>query len=404
MKTIFQSTKKIKMLKFLFIIALLAIGSCQEADINNTSVITCPIETDPQSKTNSKSAAFQSLMDEYKRKGLPGITLMVEDGTGVFIGSAGMADIEKNVKMQPCHISKAASVTKMIMAVLTMKLQEEGVLNINDPLTKYLSASDLEDIENADQITVKNLMQHSTGIYDVITDQGFYLQVLNDPTKHWLPHELLKYVRGRKAYFPANTSAAYSNTNYLLLSMAIDKAAGIHNSQLLRSKILEPLGLTDTYVFYHEGLPENKIAQGYFDLYKNGKIINLSNWNTGSGNGYGGIYSTVMDLHHFMKALFVDKTILTEASLNQMLEFNESVNESRKYLGVGLFKDFIDLKPGLYAYGHRGRDLAYTADLFYFPIQGAIMSLEVNYGSDSDSDLKPVFVEFRDKVALLIAE
>ncbi|MEX2232524.1 MAG: hypothetical protein WD824_10205, partial [Cyclobacteriaceae bacterium] len=53
----------------------------------------------------------------------------------------------------------------------------------------------------------------------------------------------------------------------------------------------------------------------------------------------------------FLKALFVDKTMLTDESLDQMLQFNKSVNESRKYLRVGLFKDFIDLKAGLYAYG-----------------------------------------------------
>jgi D-alanyl-D-alanine carboxypeptidase len=211
-------------------------------------------------------------------------------------------------------------------------------------------------------------------------------------------------VRGKDAKFPANSTAGYSNTNTLLLSMAIEKATGIPHSQLLHSKIIDPLELSDTYYFYHDALPEKQVAQGYFDLYQNGKIANLTNWNTGSGNGYGGIYSTVMDLHAFMKALFIDKTLLTDASLNQMLDFNENVIEVRKYLGVGLFKDFIDLKTGFFGYGHRGRDLAYSADLFYFPQQNAILSLEVNYGNDTESDLKPIFLEFRDKLALLIAQ
>lgn len=399
----FISILKGNVIKLLVTTASLLI-SCQELEITESTQLSCPIESDSQYKTSSKSTDFQNLMDEYKTKGLPGINLMIEDASGIFIGSAGMADIDKKIKMQPCHITKIASLTKMYMSVLTLKLQEEGKLNINDPLTNYLSSSDLKDIANADQVTLKNLMQHSTGIYDVISDPGFYLQVLNDPTKHWQPGSLLKYVRGKKADFPANTSAGYSNTNTLLLSMALNKASGVHHNVALHSRILEPLQLNDTYYNYHDPLPENQVAQGYFDLYKNGKIVNLSNWNPGSGNGYGGIYSTVMDLHQFMKALFVDKTILSDASLNQMLEFNETVNESRKYLGVGLFKDFIDLKPGLFAYGHRGRDLAYSADLFYFPQQGAIMALAVNYGNDSDSDLKPVFLEFRDKLALLIAE
>jgi D-alanyl-D-alanine carboxypeptidase len=389
---------------FAGILILIWATGCQKAEITHTSNVPCALSEDPQFKTNPKSVRFQALMDEYKKKGLPGINLLIDDPSGRFIGSAGMADIEKKVKMTPCHITKIASLTKMFMGVLTLKLQEEGILNINDPLTKYLSKTDLEDIENADRVTLKNLLNHSTGIYEVIEDQGFYLQVLNDPTKHWYPADLLKYVRGKKAVFPAKTTSGYSNTNTLLLSMAINQATGAHHNKALHSRILDPLELRDTYYNFHDPLPDSRVAQGYFDLYKNGKIINLSNWNTGSGNGYGGMYSTVTDMHKFMKSLFVDKTLLNDTSLNRMLEFNEAVVESRKYLGVGLFKDFIDLKPGFFGYGHRGRDLAYSADLFYFPGQKAIMAMQVNYGTDSDSDLKPVFIEFRDKVALLIAE
>lgn len=387
---------------FSFILGI--ISGCKKEEITHTTNFSCPISGDPANSANSKSARFQVLMNTYKKKGLPGINLLVEDSTGLFIGSAGMADIEKKVRMQPCHITKIASITKMFMCVLALKLQEDGKLDIRKPVSEYLSASELDEIENAGSVTVQNLMNHSSGIYDVIKDQGFYLQVLNDPTRHWDPADLLRFVRGKKAIFPPNSSSGYSNTNTLLLSLIINKSTGVHHSKLLHNYLFTPLNLNDTYYNYHDALPENKVAQGYFDLYKNRKIINLSNWNTGSGNGYGGIYSTVGDLHTFMKALFVNKTILADSSLSRMMEFNEQVLESRKYLGLGIFKDFIDLQPGFYGYGHRGRDLAYSADLFYFPSRKTILAMQVNYGTDSDSDLKPVFIEFRDKVAELIAE
>jgi D-alanyl-D-alanine carboxypeptidase len=387
-----------------FVVVFYIAFGCEVEDITQTSLQNCTVELVASSKSHPRSAALQELMDEYVGRGLPAINLMVSDPAGTFISSSGMADIKNGIRMQPCHISKSASITKMFMTVLTLKLQEEGVLRIDDPLTLYLSSDDLKDIENATQVSLRDLMRHSTGIYDVITDEGFYLQVLNDPTRHWAPSDLLKFVRGKKADFKPNSTSGYSNTNTLLLSMAINKATGVPHSQLLRSKIIEPLGLNDTYYHWHDQLPEKRVAQGYFDLYHNGKILNLSNWNTGSGNGYGGIYSTVMDLHAFMKALLENKTVLSQESLNTMLTFDESVNESRKYLGVGIFKDFIDLKPGLYAYGHRGRDLAYSADLFYFPDQQAIMALAMNYGTDSESNLKSVFLEFRDRLALLISD
>ena len=187
------------------------------------------------------------------------------------------------------------------------------------------------------------------------------------------------------------------------MSVIIEKATGKPHAQVLHEKVLDKLGVQNSYYHWHDALPENRIAQGYFDLYHDGKIENLSNWNTGSGNGYGGLYATVWDLYSFIDALYIKKTLLTQASLNEMLVFHPSV-ENRKNLGVACYRDFIDIgNPNLdYAWGHRGRDLAYTADLDYFPEHKATMALMVNYGTDSESPLKTIFVEFRDEVAKLI--
>jgi D-alanyl-D-alanine carboxypeptidase len=131
--------------------------------------------------------------------------------------------------------------------------------------------------------------------------------------------------------------------------------------------------------------------------------MNLTNWNTGSGNGYGGVYSTVWDMYLFIDALYVKKTLLTQESLDEMLVFHHTI-ESRKQLGVACYKDFIDIGDPEkdYAWGHRGRDLSYSADLDYFPEHNAIMAMIVNYGTDGKSPLKPVFIEMRDKVAEII--
>ena len=110
-------------------------------------------------------------------------------------------------------------------------------------------------------------------------------------------------------------------------------------------------------------------------------------------------------MYLFINALFVDKTLLSQVSLDQMLVFHKTI-ESRKRLGVACFRDFIDIGDTTmdYAWGHRGRDLSYSADLFYFPKHNAIMSMIVNYGTDGDSPLRPVFKEMRDNIAKLIAE
>jgi len=399
---------KLFRLFWLVMVIMIVSQSCEKADVDGPVQLNCLLENDPVYKENPKSAEFQSLIENYVKQGLPGIILLVKDDNGFYIGSAGMADIKKGITLQSCHISKICSITKMELGVAIMRLQEKGMLSLNDPIRNYISADILDKIENCDQpLTIRNLMNHTSGIYEVIEDPGFYLQVLNDPGRHWITDDLLKYVYNKDAMFEFNPdyTAGYCNTNYTLLSMIVEEATNKSHSQVLHEEVIDALGMTNTYYTWHDPLPDNKVAQGYYDLYNNGTLMNLTNWNTGNGNGYGGMYSTVWDMYLLLDALFVRKTLLTQESLDQMLVFNPTV-ESRKLLGVACFKDFIDIGDPEkdYAWGHRGRDLNYSADLLYFPEHNAIMSMIVNYGTDGDSPLRPVFMEMRDDLARLITE
>ncbi len=394
------------LLYFTLLFIFIALQACQKSEVARPGVLNCPLEDKTLYQVNPKSSQYQALIEEYVHKGLPGVILLVKDEQGFYIGSAGMADIKEGIKLQPCHVSKIASITKFMLGVATLRLQEKGFLSVSDPISKYIPQDKLNKISNGNEaITVLNLMNHTTGFYDVIKDQGFYLHVLNDPARHWTPDDLLKYVYNKDALFafnPADT-AGYSNTNYVLLKMVVEAATQKSCSLVLHEEVIDQLGLQDTYSFYDDPLPEGKVAQGYYDLYNNGNIENLSNWNTGSGNGYGGVYSTVWDMYRFIDALFVQKTLLTQASLDQMLVFHPTI-ESRKHLGVSCFKDFIDIGDPEkdFAWGHRGRDLSYSADLDYFPHHNAIMAMIVNYGTDGDTPLRPAFLEMRDKVAKII--
>lgn len=384
----------------------IALDSCRKDEIQRPSTLSCNLVESTTYRANPKSAQFQSLIEKYVKAGLPGITLLVKDDHGFYIGSAGMADIKKGIDMQPCHIAKIASITKFMLGAAVMRLQEKGILSLDDPIKKYLPEGTLAKIANGKEpVSIRNLMNHTSGFYDLIEDNGFYLQVLNNPSKHWNPDDLLQYVYNKPAVFKFNPgdTAAYSNTNYLLLSMIVEKASKKSHSLVMHEEVFDRLNMNDTYYFWHDPLPGGHVAQGYYDLYNNGTLMNLTNWNTGSGNGYGGVYSTVWDMYLFSEALFEKKTLLTQASLDQMLVFHPTV-EARKHLGVACFKDFIDIGDPQkdYAWGHRGRDLSYSADLFYFPEHNAHMSLIVNYGTDGDSPLRDIFKEMRDDVAKLI--
>lgn len=261
----------------------------------------------------------------------------------------------------------------------------------------------IDHVNNARASTVRMLLNHTTGIADVIDDQQFYLVVLNDPSRKWKPDELIRYVYGDQAEFPAGTDATYSNTNFLLLVMVMEKATGQDHAKLLREKILDPLRLSKTAYYWHDALPANT-AQGYFDLYNNGTLLNMTNYNTGSGNGYGGLYSNVYDLQTFIEALVRDKSILTAPKLAEMLTFTAPVEDANRANGLGIFKDFLERAPNEYAYGHRGRDLGYTADMYWFPEQDYTMVYFVNYGTDAKSGLKQTFFDFRDAMVGALME
>lgn len=375
---------------------MLCFSTCTKPTIEAT--VQCNVMSNDQ---HSKAQQYHTILQEAREQGLPGMTLLIKDNEGVWTESAGFADIGSQVAMQPCHISKVASITKLFMGVLTLQLVAEQRLDLDRKISDYLDAATLKGIANADEVTVRQLLNHTSGIYDVIKDTEFYLSILNNPPYHRAQEDILAFVRNRPAAFAAGSRAGYSNTNTLLLSMIIDRQAGSHAS-LLHSRIIDPLGLENTFYYYHDKLPEGKVAQGYYDLYNNGTIANLSSYNTGSGNGYTGIYSSVSDLLKFSEALFERKTLLPGSYLDTLLTFNSYEEEgSNRLLGLGVMKDFIN-KGNDYAYGHRGRDLAYSADLFYFPERQTTMVLIVNYGTDGNSALRPVFFEMRDKIVGVI--
>lgn len=383
------------LVKFSLVLTVL-VFSCKEADIGPTSE--CSYTSFPY---HPNAAVYQGILDKYVKKGLPGISALVRDDNGTWIGHAGKADIDRNIPFLPCHPSKAASITKFMVGTLTFMLQEQGKLNIDDPISKYVDSKIISKIKNADQVTIRNCMQHTTGFYDLITDSEFYLAVLNNPNKNWDAEELLKFVYGKDPYFAPNQGVEYSNTNTIFVGMCLDKVLGYRHGQALREMIWQPLGMTNTYYQSQEKLPATT-AQGYYDLYNNNTIVNVSNLITGSGNGYGGVFSTTLDLEKFMDAVYYNNTLISAESLAAMMDF--IVEDEFNDLGVGMMRKFKNFTTNT-GVGHSGRDLGYSADLFAFPTSGNnLMIFFVNYGTDGDTKLRQVFRDFEQELVLSITE
>ena len=390
-------------MKKIFILCFTAVvvfSSCRKAQIGETKSIGQECPWADSSNRHPKNNSLQALLDKYKRKGLPGISLLLKDNNGTWIGASGKADIKNNIDFVPGTISKAASITKLFIGTLVFKLMEDsassnlGYRSLNLPINTWIPQSITNNLPNGNIITLGQLLKHETGIPDVIEQDAFYLAVLNNPNKKWTQVELLQFIYNKPALFKPSDTAIYSNTNTILVTMIIEAATGKQHAELLHQKILQPLGLANTYYQPADVLP-NSVAQGYFDLYNNNTIINVSNIVTGSGNGYGGIYSNIFDLYKFIDALLLKKTLLTPKSLSLMQTYGKS-DGINKY-GYGIMQKFIarGIDAGI---GHSGRDLGYTANLFFFPNKNVTHIFFVNYGTDAKSNLRQVFYDFQEEL------
>jgi D-alanyl-D-alanine carboxypeptidase len=374
--------------------------ACRKPQIIQTRSIGDVSPWTDTSNLHPKDAAFKNLLEKYRQKGLPGISLLVNDNQGTWIGATGKADIENDIDFVPGTVSKAASITKFFMSTLLFKLMEDSVNSglgynaIHTKIAAWLPSKVIDKLPNGKLVTLGQCMNHETGIPDVIEQNDFYLAVLNNPNKKWQPEELLEFIYNKSPLFYPSDTAVYSNTNTVLIKMVIEAATGRSHADLLKQYILNPLELRHTYYQPYDNLP-NSVAQGYFDLYNNSTIVNVSNLVTGSGNGYGGLYSNIFDLFKFINAVFIQKTLLNSKSLAMMQTYGKK--DDPNYYGYGIEKTFLD-QGNDYGIGHKGRDLGYTANLFYFPNKGVTHVFFINYGTDSNSELKKVFNDFQNEL------
>ncbi len=395
-------------LKYIFLFAIAALVSSCKRETTIKPTINCNTSAEFVINTNHpKAAKIQAVMDKYAAKGVPGMTVLIHDNNGFWIQSKGMADIENQIPMQSCHINKLGSVTKMMMGALIWQLVQEGKLDLNAPISKYIPTV-AEKITNGKDITLSMLINHTSGVYDIPRDLGYNLAVINDFSKSWTANEILAFIANKPATNLPGEAVYYSNSNTMLESMIIEAVTGRSHADLLRERILVPLGMTNTYYYnYSTAFPSDILAQGYLDFNNDGGTIqNISKLNPGSGNGYTGVYSTVTDLYKFMNALMVQKTLTTPANLGTILGSLRYNDKKTWQSSIGaIHREYVDVLPdNIIAYGHAGGDIGYSANLNYFPNNNTIFAATYNYGTNLPSPLGNELNSLRKELILIMGE
>jgi len=341
------------------------------------------------SQAQDLPARIQSTLDGIVREcGIPGASLAVRLPDGQMLRAAsGFADRERAEPMSPGHCMFSGSIGKTYVAAVALKLVAEGRLGLDDPVRNHLGAEPWFDrLPNGSRITVRQLLQHSTGLAEYVESEDLWRRVAAEPDKVWLPSERLAYVLGRPALFEPGKGFAYADTNFILLGMLLERVTGRRFEDLAKSMFIGPLGLNDTILANRRDLPH--LPAGYSALppmfRTPSKVASQGRYcfNPQLEWTGGGFCSTATDLARWGALLFGDK-VLPAALRNAMVQSSGLPTHLGNDTAYGL-ATMIWNTPSGPLWGHSGFTPGFNALLQHDPSRGITLALLCN----SDTALK----------------
>lgn len=345
---------------------------------------------------------IQKILDEITEQGIPGLSVALYSQDGWWTGVAGYAKLDGEVLMQPCHLLYLQSIAKTYMAVAILKLYEQGKLDINAPITKFLPKPVSAMVANADSITVKQLMNHTSGVPEYNSVPAYITKLLQEPNYEFQPIDYIRYIEGKPLSFKPGSRYSYRNTNYVLLALIADYVTGDH-AKLIEEVIFKPLELKSTRYRGMQGyLNYPRLVNSYWDRFSNGVIENSSELqrnNVQALVGDDGIVSTPVEAVVFLRGLLEGK-LLTTSSLNLMKEWTNDRNGNPTY-GLGLdHAEFV----GHTGYGHSGGGIGAGCQLYYFPAKDLYLFVGINLGTVTESPIHAKAMATLDRLYKLLLD
>jgi len=296
------------------------------------------------------SLKLQSTLDSMRTvMNLKGLSSSVTiPGQGNWFGTSGIS--HQGVNITPSMYFGIASNTKTFIAVLILKLKEQSLINLDDSIYHWIP--NYQYIDTA--ITVRQLLNHTSGIYDITTKPGYADSILSNPNRIWTTQELLTRFLSAP-YFPKGQGFQYSNTNYLLLGLIIKAITNSDVSVKLRQLVLSPNNLNNTFFAVEETVPDT-VAHPW----ANGVDINSTPRQSllSSAWSAGAMYSNSENMTRWYQMLFGGQ-VLSAASMNEMLSFT---SQSGNSYGLGVIRYVIN---GRILFGHSGSIRGYTSSFLF---------------------------------------
>jgi len=337
-----------KRLAILFYTILLSIISCS-----------CENNAPPEDK-------IQKVLDKgLKKYGAKGVSAAITYPDGKLLTAVSGYSYD-TIQIDPDMIFAIGSVTKNIVAALTLDLVEENMILLEDPISKWLPEFPYVN----PNITIRQLLNHTSGLYMFWENDDIWKALQNQREKYFTPEEVLGYIK--EPYFAPGEGWRYSNTNYLLLGMIIEKATHSTLCEELKTRFWIPLDIHDVWLSQQEEIPRDKMAHIYGDdnMFGKGDVDvtykpRVSHESITFGSS--GIFISAQDLARWCHNLF-EGEILSPATMDEMLQFEAftPVSNIRAY-GLGVQKFRKNISQGKLAIGHAGGNIGSTTYMVYLP-------------------------------------
>lgn len=238
-----------------------------------------------------------------------GTIIINNNGQQIYSKAFGYADRDNKIKNRAKIKFRIGSITKAFTATMIFQLIDEGKLTLNTKLDTFFS-----DLPNAKDITIAQLLNHSSGLYNITNEPDFGEWMLEKSTSK----ELLRRIAKHSLDFSPGTNTAYSNTNYLLLGYIIEKIDNAAYKEILKERIINKIGLNNTY---YGGKINVKADESLSYRVANGNYTLLPETDMSNPGGAGAIVSSAGDIATFMDALFAGK-LMSASSFEIMKKTN----------------------------------------------------------------------------------
>lgn len=338
-----------------------------------------PLIGDP-AFTPAELAALDAIIARYTALGTnPGVVAGAwVAGRGAWVRVVGVGDLSTGAPITAADVFRIASNTKTFVGTAVLQLVDEGRLTLADRLDRFIPG-----IANGDQITTRQLLNMTAGVYSFTEDEAFLAAYEADPLLPFGPEDVLAIVRRHEPYFAPGAGFHYSDSQTILLGLIVEQITGRPLPEVVERRVVAPLGLTGTSFPTTPSMP-SPYAHGYRGGGASGPRLDFTRSNPNVAGAAGAMLSTLQDMRVWAKAL-ADGAQLRPETQRERLTWTTIISTPlvlRYGLGIADFNGFL---------GHNGGIFGYSTIAVHMPAADATIVVLVNRGELEGGDADPIF-------------